>query len=816
MRRLGVLALLVVSALLVPTSANAAAATTYYVDPAGNDAAAGTSTDTAWRSLAKVNGTTFGPGDRILFKAGARWTGQLWPKGSGSATAPITIASYGGSGRPGIDGAGQVGDTVYLENQQYWDITRLEVTNDSPAQAERRGIRVRNNTGGRLTGIHISDVDVHNVKSELGRYYGLNAGIAVVADVPSSAWNDVRVTGNTVRTVERIGIFVGPTEQTGDLGNYPNFPKSNGVEIDHNVLSDIGMDAILTFVTQSPLIHHNKVSGHSQRRSVCGGDGRYCNGASVAIWMAESDGARVEYNEVSGGGVRGAEGRDGQAYDVDWGSDDVTLQYNYSHDNRAGFLLVTKGAVTGTSMPDGNNVVVRYNVSENDGYCFVCFGLDAFIAPKPLRFENNVDFVGSATERTQLVSDLKNPDGFIEGPFTMTNNIFVKLGAALKHPPTQGGVFRGNVYAGNHDRPPFDPDALTTPPLFVAPGTLDGYRVHTGSPVLGSGVPVPDQPPVDLYGNPIGTTPRGVDAGPGVGPSVAGNLVSKASLVPSSTLENYQWSSYAAQDGTHGSTPVTLGWTSNNTLATDHSESLEVRFPSRRYFDTINLFPRTDPGHEGQGFPKAYGVEVWDGSRWISVAERNDQPDPGTAVQQVTFPTQWTDRVRVVGRSLRPNPTENNVYRMQLAELEVRNQSGPQLTASSSYEAPGSGWDLLNLLDGAPTGWSSNNQLTVDHAESVELSYPTARTLSTITLTPRTDAPNTGYGYPTDLTLESWTGSAWQPLLTKTALPRPTTPQTYTFTPTTTTRLRLTGTHLRPNPNDHNTYRLQLAELTTN
>jgi len=812
MRRIGVLALLVLSALSLPVTAEAAPATTYYVDPGGDDSAAGTSAGSPWRSLAKVNATTFQPGDRILFKAGARWTGQLRPLGSGAAGAPITIASYGGEARPAIDGAGQVDDTVYLENQQYWDITRLEVTNDAAAPKERRGIRVRNNTGGRLTGIHISDVEVHHVKSELGRYYGMNAGIAVVADVPSSAWNDVRITGNTVRTVERIGIFVGPTEQTGNLGDYPRFPKSTGVEIDHNTLSDIGMDAILTFVTQSPVIHHNTVAGHSQRRSTCSVGSRYCNGASVAIWMAESDGARVEYNEVSGGGVRGVEGRDGQAYDVDWGSDDVTLQYNYSHDNHAGFLLVTRGTVTGAGIPDGNNVVVRYNVSENDGWCFVCFGAEAFDAPKPLRFENNVDFVGSATERTQLLSDLKDPNGFVEYPFTMTNNIFVKLGAALKHPPTQAGVFRGNVFAGHHDRPPFDPDQLTTPPLFVAPGTLDGYRVQTGSAALGSGVPVPDQPATDLYGKPIGTTPRGVDAGPGAGPSVAGNLATTAQLIPSSSLENYQWSSYAAQDGTRGSTPVTLGWTSNNSLAADHVESLEIRLPSRRYFDTVDLYPRSDPGHEGQGFPRSYTVSAWNGSAWVELAARTN---PDTTVQHVTFPAQWTDRVLVTGTFLRPNPSENNAYRMQLAEVEVRNATGPQLTASSSYEAPGSGWDLLNLFDGNPTGWSSNNQLTTDHPEWLTIDYPTARTLSSITLHPRTDAPNTGYGYPVDLTIESWTGTTWQPLVTRTALPRPTTPQTYTFPATPVTRLRITGTHLRPNPNDHNTYRLQLAEVTT-
>ena len=36
----------------------------------GDDGNNGTSQDSAWRSLDKVNATTFAPGDKILFKAG--------------------------------------------------------------------------------------------------------------------------------------------------------------------------------------------------------------------------------------------------------------------------------------------------------------------------------------------------------------------------------------------------------------------------------------------------------------------------------------------------------------------------------------------------------------------------------------------------------------------------------------------------------------------------------------------------------------------------------------------------------------------------
>ena len=65
------------------------AATDYYVDALlGNDANKGTSPDSAWRTLNKINGTTFQFSDSILFRAGSVWNGQLWPKGSGTAGHP--------------------------------------------------------------------------------------------------------------------------------------------------------------------------------------------------------------------------------------------------------------------------------------------------------------------------------------------------------------------------------------------------------------------------------------------------------------------------------------------------------------------------------------------------------------------------------------------------------------------------------------------------------------------------------------------------------------------------------------------------------
>ncbi|UCC22785.1 MAG: hypothetical protein JSW23_01575, partial [Planctomycetota bacterium] len=79
----------------------------YYVDSNdGNDNNSGTSPEQAWKSLAPVNSMTFMPGNKILFKAGTTYTGQLKPQGSGAEGSPIVINMYGDGNKPRIDGEG--------------------------------------------------------------------------------------------------------------------------------------------------------------------------------------------------------------------------------------------------------------------------------------------------------------------------------------------------------------------------------------------------------------------------------------------------------------------------------------------------------------------------------------------------------------------------------------------------------------------------------------------------------------------------------------------------------------------------------------
>ncbi len=71
-------------------------ATDYYVNASGgNDGNTGRSTSLPWRTIGKVNATSFVAGDRIFFGRGGIWRETLTPRTSGAAGSPISFGAYG-------------------------------------------------------------------------------------------------------------------------------------------------------------------------------------------------------------------------------------------------------------------------------------------------------------------------------------------------------------------------------------------------------------------------------------------------------------------------------------------------------------------------------------------------------------------------------------------------------------------------------------------------------------------------------------------------------------------------------------------------
>ncbi len=108
-----IVSLLSLSFLVSVTSVSAA---TYYVDSvSGNDLSADpTSSSTPWRTVAKVNSSTFNPGDFVLFKAGGEWRESLTFPSSGTSGNPITIGKYGTGANPVFNGSDVITNSNFI------------------------------------------------------------------------------------------------------------------------------------------------------------------------------------------------------------------------------------------------------------------------------------------------------------------------------------------------------------------------------------------------------------------------------------------------------------------------------------------------------------------------------------------------------------------------------------------------------------------------------------------------------------------------------------------------------------------------------
>jgi hypothetical protein len=92
----------------------------YYVNAStGSDSNSGLATSQAWRTLAKVESSTFVPGDVIAFQRGQTFTGSAWIDSAGTASNPIVFTAYGSGAQPVLTNPGQwhvlVLDAAYLQ-----------------------------------------------------------------------------------------------------------------------------------------------------------------------------------------------------------------------------------------------------------------------------------------------------------------------------------------------------------------------------------------------------------------------------------------------------------------------------------------------------------------------------------------------------------------------------------------------------------------------------------------------------------------------------------------------------------------------------
>ena len=460
----------------------------FYIDSVtGNDGNDGLSPGQPWQTLAPVNTMTFIPGDKILFKADTSYTGQLKPQGSGSDGNPIIIDMYETGNKPAINGEGIL-DTVLLENVEYCEVSNLEITNLGPTRQNwRTGIKLWSNGYGTVHHIHLKDLYVHDVNGSLDKNTE-GCGIYIESSGSTqSRFDDVLVENCHVLRTDRNGICM----RSDFVGRSSDWYPSLNVIIRYNLVEDCGGDAIKPWGADGCRVEHNIVDRARQR----------CSDYAAGIWPWSCDNTVIQFNEVSG--VKGT--LDGQGFDSDYNCQNSIFQYNYSHDNDGGFMLIC--GPSASSWDIGNiGTIVRYNISQNDGLNSARVFHISGGGVDNTTIYNNVIYVGPSQNLPLLL--FGNWDGW-PNDTKFYNNIFYADGTATYNlGSSTNNVFENNVFYGNHTSPPFDPCGITSDPLLVSAGSggsgldsVDGYKLTASSPCITAGQTVAANGKFDYFRN---------------------------------------------------------------------------------------------------------------------------------------------------------------------------------------------------------------------------------------------------------------------------------------------------------------------------
>ena len=428
----------------------------YYVHAgAGSDSADGLSEATAWKSLKRLNKTSFQPGDALFLRAGEVFYGQFQSDDSGAAGKPIKLTSYGDGPKPRIAAQGLYPSAVLLKNVSNWIVEGIEITNTGvEPQPKRRGLLIRADAGGVYGNIVLRDLTVRDVNGSVSKNKG--GGTAIRWEV-SNQKESTRIDGLLIENChiircDRDGIK-GMMEPWDDLSNL-----STNVVIRSNILEDIGGDGIVPIGTEGALIECNRLYGARQR--IANLETKVATnyaGPSVGIWPWSSKNTHVRFNEVWGY----AGTFDGQGFDSDFNCDGTLFEYNLSGRNEGGFFLIcnwSKHQDSGQSI--GNtNTVIRHNVSFNDN-------LRSFVVNGPVA---NVQIHGNVIYNTiedelQLIIDTPWEGGRFAQSVEVTDNLFYTAGLGRIYEGTWDGSgmglwkeekginrkrfdFRGNAYS---------------------------------------------------------------------------------------------------------------------------------------------------------------------------------------------------------------------------------------------------------------------------------------------------------------------------------------------------------------------------------
>jgi hypothetical protein len=432
----------------------------------------------------------------VLFEGGKTFAGtiSLDKNDSGTSDHKLVIASYG-AGRATIDGGNGSGLVA-------GGCSNLVVRNLNFVGTGRKV----GNTG---NGVYV--FDSHS---------------AEIDDVDVSGFRNNGVLGKGIRNVRitnvhafkngHAGICVGGSRSNGRSEDvYIGFCVAQDNPGDPSNLTNHSGNGIVVGNTNGAVIEYCQAMNN-------GWDMPRKGNGPVGIWAWNADDVVIQFCIAHD---NKSPGQDGGGFDLDGGVTNSVMQYNLSYNNEGpGYFLCQY-----PSAPVFKNNIVRYNISQNDGT------------------KNNrrsaIDIYASNAEMSDCriynntICNSKGAGigfGGLDVPgIVIRNNIFICAGELISG-EAKRGRFENNIYWAIDERGlTFDGDSFKqwvartgqekigdavvgryVDPLLVEPGTakltdptklatLKAYRLKTGSPCLGAGIPIKNNGGRDFWGNKI-------------------------------------------------------------------------------------------------------------------------------------------------------------------------------------------------------------------------------------------------------------------------------------------------------------------------
>lgn len=320
---------------------------TYFVSPNGADGNDGLTLATAWKSIEHVNAIAFKPGDTIRLEGGKQFPGTLRfsAEDSGAVDKPVTVASYGdGPGK--IEARAQSGISVM--GAEHLCISNLVISGSGALSNGGWGILVQNSiTNRRADGVRIDSVNVSGFGEQGILITGTRLG-----------YKNVTIARSAVHANRKGGI-----EVAGKLPWDSPLYAHEGVTISEcSAYDNLGDSRLNNKHSGSGIVLYQVDHGRIEH-SAAWNNGAQCPAryaGPVGIWTCASRQVVIEFCESF---KNTSSGLDGGGFDVDGGSEECVLQYNFTHDNKGPGLMVYTYPYS--SHHDRSNIV-RFNISVDD------------------------------------------------------------------------------------------------------------------------------------------------------------------------------------------------------------------------------------------------------------------------------------------------------------------------------------------------------------------------------------------------------------------------------------------------------------------